>query len=115
MINNTSILERFIKSYDSMVRIFAYTVGELSQSLPKSDYSCKSAIELLPAANQLLSTTQQYNGSEKFSALETSDLLDELITSDTPIFESIQRLGLLPLIQKIKMYRSLILSIKPDC
>lgn len=119
MIQLPKIIENFVKSYDAMVGIFAYTVGELSRSLPQSDHFCKAANHLLPAANhllpaanQLLATTRKYDENDYFSSEKTSQLLDELLTSDTPTFEAVQRIGLMPLIRKILMYRHLIQAIK---
>ena len=112
MIQNPNIVERLFAAYDSLVGCFAYTVSSLSKSLPKSDYFCKAAIELKPTANQLLSTTRQYDNDGLFWNDETTELLNSLSTSDTPMFEAIQRLGLLPMVQKIHMYRELIKSIK---
>ena len=106
------IIENFVKSYDAMVGIFAYTVGELSRSLPQSDHFCKAANHLLPAANQLLATTRKYDENDYFSSEKTSQLLDELLTSDTPTFEAVQRIGLMSLIRKIQMYRHIIQAIK---
>jgi len=106
------IVNMLMGSYDAFVRVFAYMVGELSKSLPNSDFMCKSANELLPTANELLSTMQKYEGYEKLISESTSQLLDELCTSDNEKFENIQRLGLLPLINKMRMYRELIMTVK---
>lgn len=112
MIKNPNIIDKLIGAYDAMVGIFAYTVSSLSNSLPKSDYFCKSAIDLKQAANQLLGTTEQYDKDGNFMSDETTELLNSLCTSDSPYFEAVMRLGLLPLIQKIKLYRDLIRSVK---
>lgn len=112
MIEHPNIIDKLVGAYDSMVGIFAYAVSSLSNSLPKSDYFCKSAIELKQAANQLLATTKQYDKDGKFMSDETSQLLNSLCTTDTSIFEAVRRLGLLPLIQKIITYRELIRSVK---
>jgi hypothetical protein len=109
---NPNIIDRFVTAYDSMVGIFAYTVSSLSKSLPKSDHACKSAIQLVPAANQLLATTRQYDKNDSFSSDATSELLNALCSSDTPTFGAIQTLGLLPLLQKIQLYRDMIRNIK---
>lgn len=112
MMLNPNIINKCITAYDSMVGIFAYTVSSLSKSLPKSDYFCMSAIQLVPAANQLLATTQQYDKDDSFSSDETGKLLNDLCNPDSPTFDDIQSLGLLPLLQKIHFYRELILTIK---
>jgi hypothetical protein len=114
MILNPNIIDRFVTAYDSMVGIFAYTVSSYAKSLPKSDYFCKSAVQLTPAANQLLATTQQYDKDGKFWSDQTTELLNGLCTSDMPTYDAIQRLGLLPLLQKIQMYRELIRSMKSE-
>lgn len=114
MILNPNIIDRFVTAYDSMVGIFAYTVRSYAKSLPKSDYFSKAAIQLTPAANQLLATTQQYDKDSNFWSNETTGLLNGLCTSDTPTYEAIEMLGLLPLLQKIQMYRDLIRSIKSE-
>lgn len=114
MILNPNIIDKFVTAYDSMVGIFAYTVSSLSKSLPRSDYFYKSAVKLTPAANQLLATTQQYDKDGMFWSDETTELLSSLCTSDTPTFEAIEMLGLMPLLQKIQMYRELIRSIKSE-
>ena len=106
------IVNMLMGSYDAFVRVCAYMVGELSKALPNSDFMCKSANELLPTANELLSTMQKYEGYEKLISEATSQLLDELCTSDNEKFENIQRLGLLPLINKMRMYRELIMTVK---
>lgn len=106
------IVNKLMESYDALVRVFAYVVGELSQSLPNSDLMCKSASMLLTTANELLSTTQKYEGCEKLLSESTLQLLDELSTSDNEKFQNIQRLGLLPLIIKMRMYRELIMTMK---
>ena len=104
-----SINALFVKSYDSLVNVFAYTVGELSKSLPQSDYFCKAANDLLPAANELLATTQRYDvGGAKIFSPSTTRLLNELSTSGSPVFASVRLFGLLPLIQKIMNYRDLV-------
>lgn len=107
-----SILELLVKSYDSMVGIFAYTVGELSKSLPKSDMFSKAAADLVPLANRLLMTTQRYDKDNIFLSEETTELLDNLCTSETAAFDAVQKIGLLPLLVKISMYRELIMSIR---
>jgi len=106
----SSINTLFVKSYDALVEVFAYTVAVISKSLPQSDYYSKAAKDLLPSANKLLATTQRYEGGEKLSLAETSDLLYELCTSNTALFESVEKLGLLPLIQKILSYRDLVIN-----
>lgn len=108
----SSINSLFVKSYDTLVNVFAYTVGELSKALPQSDYFAKAANQLLPAANELLATTQRYEGTENVFLPSTTHLLNELSTSDTPVFDAVQTLGLLPLIQKIMTYRGLLMDIK---
>ena len=106
----SSINDLFVKSYDALVDVFAYTVAVISKSLPQSDYYCKAAQDLLPAANKLLATTQRYEGGDKLSLAETSDLLHVLCTSDTPQFDSVEKLGLLSLVQKILSYRDLVIN-----
>ena len=104
----SSINSHFVKSYNALVEIFAYTVGRVSKSLPQSDYFAKAANELLPAANHLLATTQRFDGSENVFLPSTTKILNELSTSGTPLFDAVQMLGLLPLIQKIMTYRELV-------
>ena len=108
----SSINSLFVKSYDALVGVFAYTVGELSKSLPQSDYFAKAANELLPAANHLLATTQRFDGGENIFLPSTTQILDRLSTSGTPLFDAVQTLGLLPLIQKIMTYRELVKDTK---
>jgi hypothetical protein len=108
----SSINFLFVKSYDALVGVFAYTVGELSKSLPQSDYFAKAANELLPAANHLLATTQRFDGGENIFLPSTTQILDRLSTSGTPLFDAVQTLGLLPLIQKIMTYRELVKDTK---
>lgn len=112
MNQSTSISDMFVNAYDALVNVFAYTIGTLSKSLPQSDFYCKAANELLPVANELLATTSRYNeDGTKLSSPATSKVLDELYTSDRQPFTAIRELGLLPLIQKIRMYRELIVNI----
>ncbi len=101
-----------MRSYDTLVNVFAYTVGELAKSLPQSDYFAKAANRLLPAANQLLATTQRFEGNDNIFLPSTTRLLSELSTSGTPVFDAVQKLGLLPLIQKIVIYRDLLKDTK---
>ena len=108
----SSINSLIVKAYDALVNVFAYTVGELSKSLPQSDYSAKAANSLLPAANQLLATTQRFEGGDNIFLPTTTRLLNELSTSGTPLFDAVQKLGLLPLIQKIMTYRNLLMDTK---
>ena len=108
----SSINSLFVKSYDTLVNVFAYTVGELSKALPQSDYFAKAANKLLPAANQLLATTQRYEGGDKIFSPSMTRLLDDLSTSGTPLYDAVQTLGLLPLVQKIMTYRDLLKDIK---
>ena len=108
----SSINALFVKSYDTLVNVFAYTVGELSKSLPQSDYSAKAANALLPAASQLLATTQRFKGGDTIFLPSITRLLNELSTSGTPVFDAVQKLGLLPLIQKLMTYRELVMNTK---
>lgn len=112
MMQKPDMIDRLASAYDSMVGIFAYTVSMMSKSLPKSDSFCKSATQLVPVANQLLATTRQYDKDDNFSSDETIELLHSLCVSDTPTFDAIQDLGLLPLVQKIHLYHDLIRNIK---
>ena len=108
----SSINSLLVRSYDTLVNVFAYTVGEVSRSLPQSDYFAKAANMLLPAANQLLATTQRYEGGDNIFLPTTTRLLNELSTSGTPLFDAVQKLGLLLLIQKIMTYRDLLKDTK---
>ena len=108
----SSINSLLVRSYDTLVNVFAYTVGEVSRSLPQSDYFAKAANMLLPAANQLLATTQRYEGGDNIFLPSTTRALNELSTSGTPVFEAVQQLGVLPLIQKVITYRDLIKNTK---
>ena len=112
MMQKPDMIDRLASAYDSMVGIFAYTVSMMSKSMPKSDSFCKSATQLVPVANQLLATTRQYDKNDSFSSDATSELLNALCSSDTPTFGAIQTLGLLPLLQKIQLYRDMIRNIK---
>ena len=109
---STPIYSLFMKSYDALVNVFAYTVGEQAKSLPQSDFSAKAANKLLPAANHLLATTQRFEGGSNIFLPSTTRLLNELSTSGTPVFDAVQTLGLLPLIQKIMTYRDLLQNTK---
>ena len=104
---SSPIYSLFMKSYDALVNVFAYTVGE-----QQSDFSAKAANKLLPAANQLLATTQRFEGGSNIFLPSTTRLLNELSTSGTPVFDAVQTLGLLPLIQKIMTYRDLLQNTK---
>ena len=109
---NPSINSPFQEPYDALVHAFAYTVGKVAKSLPQNDYFTKAANELLPAANELLATTQRFEGVDNIFLPSTTRLLNELSSSDTPVFGAVQILGLLPLVQKIITYRDLLRDTK---
>ena len=102
-----SVSETFKKAYEATVRVFAFTIGELSTSLPENDNMFRAALMLRPVASKLLLTIRENTGQEPPSDEELSELLDNLITSGKIQMEVANSLGLLSLVRKIRMYRSL--------
>ena len=62
---------------------------------------------LRPVASKLLLTIRENTGQEPPSDEELTELLDNLITSGKIQMEVANSLGLLSLVRKIRMYRSL--------
>lgn len=105
--------EMFKRAYHALVRIFVYTIGELSTSLPESDEMAQLARLLRPMANKLLASIGDKNNQNQPSEQEISELLDNLITSGKLQMEVINHLSLLPLVQKMRMYRLLLHKVNP--
>ncbi len=105
--------EMFKRAYYALVRIFVYTVGELSKSLPESDDMNKVARLLRPTANKLLASIDDQANQEQPSEQEVSELLDDLITSGNAKMAAVTHLSLLPIVQKMRMYRSLMFKVNP--
>jgi hypothetical protein len=105
--------EMFKRAYHALVLIFVYTIGELSTSLPESDEMAQLARLLRPMANKLLASIGDKNNQNQPSEQEISELLDNLITSGKLQMEVINHLSLLPLVQKMRMYRLLLHKVNP--
>ncbi len=103
--------EMFKQAYHALVRIFVYTVGEMSKSLPESDEMGQAARLLRPIANKLLASIGEKPNQEQPSEEEVSEILDTLIMSGNIQMEVINHLSLLPIVQKMRMYRSLMLKV----
>ena len=99
--------EIFKRAYEATVRVFAFTIGELSTSLPENDNMCQAALMLRPVASKLLLTIRDDASKEPPSEEELDDLLDSMITSGKIQMEVANSLGLLSLVRKIRTYRSL--------